>query len=174
MHTTRSSLSYHYQPRIALNCTGRNLLKALSSHSIPTTYTLLPTLSPLLQQANLVLLGASALYANGSLHSRAGTALVAMLAKEYRVPVVVAVETYKFSDGTRLDGLGMNEVDINWMGGQGGGVEDNVKKGNEMEGNGNLTKLALSYDLTPVEYITALCTEVSLLAIEVVDFGAHV
>lgn len=142
---------------------GRNLLKALTAHSIPCTYTLLTTLSPLLSRASLVLLGASALYANGSLHSRAGTSLVAMLAKECRVPVVVAVETYKFSDGTRLDGLGMNEVDLAWMGTGLGPGSNSGSKGKDGKGgaDANLTRLALSYDLTPAEYITALCTEVS-------------
>lgn len=143
---------------------GRNLLEALSAQGIPTTYTLLTSLSPLLSRTSLVLLGASALYANGSLHARAGTALVAMLAKEYRVPVVVAVETYKFTGGVRLDGLGMNEVDVNWMD-EDRGTEGIVKAGDGKEGGGaNLTRLALTYDLTPAEYITALCTEVSLSA----------
>jgi translation initiation factor 2B subunit (eIF-2B alpha/beta/delta family) len=84
--------------------------------------------------------------------------MVAMLAKEYRVPVVVAVETYKFTDGTRLDGLGSNEVDLHWMqrelGSEAGGEER--KEDNQP----NLTKLGLTYDLTAAEYITALCTEV--------------
>lgn len=84
--------------------------------------------------------------------------MVAMLAKEYRVPVVVAVETYKFTDGTRLDGLGSNEVDLDWMEGE---VGVDGKSGKKEEGGANLTKLALSYDLTAAEYITALCTEVS-------------
>ncbi|KAI9637716.1 uncharacterized protein MKK02DRAFT_24331 [Dioszegia hungarica] len=142
---------------------GRNLLEALSAQGIPTTYTLLTSLSPLLSRTSLVLLGASALYANGSLHARAGTALVAMLAKEYRVPVVVAVETYKFTGGVRLDGLGMNEVDVNWMD-EDRGTEGIVKAGDGKEGGGaNLTRLALTYDLTPAEYITALCTEIGFI-----------
>jgi hypothetical protein len=87
-----------------------------------------------------------------------------MLAKEYRVPVVVAVETYKFTGGVRLDGLGMNEVDVNWMD-EDRGTEGIVKAGEGKDGGGaNLTRLALTYDLTPAEYITALCTEVSLSA----------
>lgn len=83
--------------------------------------------------------------------------MVAMLAKEYRVPVVVAVETYKFTDGTRLDALGSNEVDLNWMDGENGVMEGEEKEKDDV----NLTKLSLCYDLTAAEYITVLCTEVS-------------
>lgn len=66
------------------------------------------------------------------------------------------METYKFGDVTRLDGLGTNEVTMGWR-----------EKEKEKEGGGtggmstNLTSLALSYDLTPADCITALCTEVS-------------
>lgn len=151
----------------------------------------------MLHRASLVLLGASALFANGSLLSRAGTAIVAMLAKEYRVPVVVAVETYKFADVTRLDGLGSNEVVMPYKtsrsaayetkGAGAGAVTDADREignwdektwgsdwaedgtaaaaangqGRGEKSNPNLTTLALLYDLTPADCITALCTEVS-------------
>jgi translation initiation factor eIF-2B subunit delta len=153
-----TSTFHHFSWAKNADMSGLALLKALTAHKIPTTYTLLSTLSPLLQRSSIVLLGASALYANGSLHSRAGTAMVAMLAKEYRVPVVVAVETYKFTDGTRLDALGSNEVDLNWMDGGNGVIAD--EEGKEKD-DVNLTKLSLCYDLTAAEYITVLCTEVS-------------
>lgn len=77
-----------------------------------------------------------------------------MLSNEYRVPVVACVETYKFGEKVVLDGLGSNEI---------GGVEGLVQlpgKKALTEGK-DLTPLALMYDLTPPEYITAVCTEVS-------------
>ena len=86
------------------------MLSSLTKHSIPCTYTLLSSLPSTLPSASLVLLGGCAVFANGALLSRSGTAQVAMLAKEFRVPVVAAVETYKFADVTRLDGLGSNEI----------------------------------------------------------------
>ena len=36
--------------------------------------------------------------------------MVAMLAKQYGIPVVVCCETYKFSEGLMLDGFGKNEL----------------------------------------------------------------
>ena len=45
-----------------------------------------------------VLLGASAMLANGNVISRVGTSMVAMMARQYNVPVLVCCETYKFSE----------------------------------------------------------------------------
>jgi translation initiation factor eIF-2B subunit delta len=58
----------------------------------------------------MVLLGTAALLSDGSLYSRAGTAMVAMLAKEYRIPVVAACETYKFGERVVLDAVTSNEL----------------------------------------------------------------
>lgn len=141
--------------RAVLIVTGRNLLDALLTHGIPCTLCVLPTLPTHLKRASLTLLGASALHSDGALHSRAGTALVAMLSKEYRVPVVACVETYKFGEKVVLDGLGSNE-----MGSVDGLVQLPGKKAKTA--GKDLTPLALTYDLTPPEYITAVCTEVSI------------
>jgi translation initiation factor eIF-2B subunit delta len=122
-----------------------------------------------------------------------------MLAKEFRVPVVACVETYKFADVTRLDGLGSNEVlrkaDANirkgweatgaqgdrrigngrestwgreWAEEEGGKGEGKVEKEEAHlakggKKKGSLSSLALLYDLTPADYITAVCTEVCYL-----------
>jgi len=60
----------------------------------------------------MVLVGAHALYSNGAVYSRAGTAMVSMMAKTNNVPVVVCCETYKFSDGVMVDGFSKNELGI--------------------------------------------------------------
>ncbi|KAG6849662.1 hypothetical protein H0H93_006504 [Arthromyces matolae] len=86
----------------------RNLVKA--DPPIPCTYALLPALPSLMTQVTTVLLGAHSLSANGAVYSRAGTALVAMIAKTHSVPVMVCCETYKFSEGVMLDGFGKNEL----------------------------------------------------------------
>jgi hypothetical protein len=49
-------------------------------------------------QVSKVLLGASAMLANGNVISRVGTSMVAMMARQYNVPVLVCCETYKFSE----------------------------------------------------------------------------
>lgn len=91
---------------------GKTLLHSLTSTvpPIPCTYALLPALPSLITDADVVLLGAHSLHANGSVYSRAGTAMVAILAKEHSVPVMVCCETYKFSETVMLDGFGKNEL----------------------------------------------------------------
>ena len=95
---------------------GKSLLKALTSgpNPIPCTYALLPALPSLLTEVTTVLVGAHAIYSNGSVYSRAGTAMVAMMAHAHSVPVVVCCETYKFSDGVMVDGFSKNELGEHW------------------------------------------------------------
>ena len=57
-----------------------------------------------------VLLGASSVLSNGAVMSRAGTASVAMMAHENKVPVIVCAEAYKFSETVRLDSFVWNEI----------------------------------------------------------------
>ncbi|EGU13533.1 Translation initiation factor eIF2B delta subunit [Rhodotorula toruloides ATCC 204091] len=88
---------------------GKHLLHSLRLASIPTTYVLLPSLSLVLPRISLCLLGTHALLSNGSMFSRAGTAMVAMMLKEKGVPVVCCCETYKFSERIMLDSIVGNE-----------------------------------------------------------------
>ncbi|GAA5906745.1 hypothetical protein JCM8208_006375 [Rhodotorula glutinis] len=88
---------------------GKHLLHSLRLASIPTTYVLLPALSLVLPRVSLCLLGTHALLSNGSMFSRAGTAMVAMMLREKGVPVVCCCETYKFSERVMLDSIVGNE-----------------------------------------------------------------
>lgn len=89
---------------------GKKLLSVLSSLGIPCKYVLLPALGSIITEASIVLLGAHSLHSNGAVFSRAGTALVAMMAKQYSIPVVICCETYKFSEGVQLDSFTKNEL----------------------------------------------------------------
>ena len=143
--------------QILAKYTGRLTISTLTRAGIPCTYTLLPLASSVLPRANLVLLGASALHSDGSLYSRAGTAVLSMLAKENRVPVVACVETYKFGERVALDGVSTNEI--------GDPLEVLLVSRGIAELKtpipASLTPLSLMYDLTPPSLITTLCTEVS-------------
>jgi len=139
---------------------GRNLLESLTQSGLRCTYVLLPQLTPILLRASLVLLGASALHSDGALYSRAGTAVVATLAKEHRVPVVACVETYKFGERVVLDSMASNEL------GDAGillEIPANKALGVKKPLSSHLTPLSLMYDLTPPSLITAVCTEVSVV-----------
>lgn len=97
-------------PADLIRFTGKNLLTALTALAIPTTYVLLPSLALVLPRVSLCLLGTHALLSNGSMFSRAGTAMVAMMLKEQGVPVVCCCETYKFSERVMLDSIVGNEM----------------------------------------------------------------
>ena len=153
------------------------LVRSLTSgaNSIPCTYVLLPALPSLLPQVTTVLVGAHALFSNGAVYSRAGTAMVAMMAKMHSVPVVVCCETYKFSDGVMVDGFTKNELGMSI-----GLVfiriysifhivplsviqKQKHAKSEESVPVANLETLNPLYDLTPPTYITAVVTEVGLI-----------
>ncbi|KAJ4472199.1 eukaryotic translation initiation factor 2B delta subunit [Lentinula aciculospora] len=132
---------------------GKALLHSLTSTvpPIPCTYALLPALPSLITDADIVLLGAHSLHANGSVYSRAGTAMVAMLAKEHTVPVMLCCETYKFSETVMLDGFGKNEL------------APTKFSPASPKSNSNLEVLNPLYDSTPASCITAVVTEVGLI-----------
>jgi translation initiation factor eIF-2B subunit delta len=89
---------------------GKQLLSVLSSAGIPCTYLLLPAIGSVITEVSIVFVGAHSLHSNGAVFSRAGTALVAMMAKQHSVPVVVCCETYKYSEGVQLDSFTKNEL----------------------------------------------------------------
>ena len=82
----------------------------LSAAGIQCTYLLLPALGSVIKEVSMVLVGAHSIHSNGSVFSRAGTALVAMMARQHSVPVVVCCETYKYSEGVQLDSFTKNEL----------------------------------------------------------------
>ncbi|KAJ3087508.1 Eukaryotic translation initiation factor 2B, subunit 4 delta, 67kDa [Quaeritorhiza haematococci] len=89
---------------------GREMLKRLSAANIPCTYIMLNSVGVVMKEVTKVVLGASAVLANGAVMSRVGTAMVAMMAHDAKVPVIVCCETYKFSDAVRLDSFVWNEI----------------------------------------------------------------
>ncbi|KAJ1905239.1 hypothetical protein LPJ81_002033 [Coemansia sp. IMI 209127] len=76
------------------------------------TYAPITALSFVMREASKVFLGAEALFANGAMLSRAGTAIVALAAHSYQVPVIVSCETYKFSERIQLDAVVNNELGV--------------------------------------------------------------
>lgn len=142
---------------------GRNLLRTLAAVGIPCTYCLLSALGTIMNSASIVFLGTHALHSNGALYSRAGTALVAMMAKQHNVPVLACCETYKFSDSVNLDSFTKNEL------------VSSAEMANKAPAarpisttpidDSNLQLLNPLYDLTPPAYITAVVTEVGLIPV---------
>ncbi|EST07066.1 Initiation factor 2B-related [Kalmanozyma brasiliensis GHG001] len=154
---------------------GKALLSVLLAAGIPCTYGLISSLSSLMPRADILLLGTSALLANGALYSRAGTATCAMMAKEKGIPVIVCCETYKFSERVQLDSFVQNEAgnprDLLLPSSEEAfdAEEDSEKerKGGlidvkEWETSPNLAVVNLLYDVTPPRFISAVASEVGL------------
>ena len=105
---------------------GKNLARSLAQAGVEVRYCLLSGLANATQHVTKCFLGASAIMGNGRLYSRAGTALVAMMAKEGRgsglgesggvnglstsVPVIVLCESIKFTSRVALDSVVSNEL----------------------------------------------------------------
>ncbi|KIL65432.1 hypothetical protein M378DRAFT_186486 [Amanita muscaria Koide BX008] len=136
---------------------GKALLTSLTSTNppIPCTYTFLSAISSVMTEVTTVLVGAHSICANGAVYSRSGTALVAMIAKNHNVPVVVCCETYKFSDSVVLDAFGKNELAPQKF--------DRRSDAALASPSSNLEILNPLYDLTPPKCITAVVTEVGLI-----------
>ncbi|KAJ2704039.1 hypothetical protein H4R19_005280, partial [Coemansia spiralis] len=76
------------------------------------TYAPITALSSVMRDASKVLLGAEAFFANGTMLSRVGTAMVALAAHSCHVPVMVTCETYKFNERVQLDAVVNNELGV--------------------------------------------------------------
>lgn len=86
------------------------MLESLVSAGIKCTYIFTPAIPAIIKEVTKALIGASALNSNGAVMSRTGTAVVAMLAHDHQIPVIVCCETYKFSDQVLLDSFVWNEI----------------------------------------------------------------
>ncbi|TPX35300.1 S-methyl-5-thioribose-1-phosphate isomerase [Synchytrium microbalum] len=151
---------------------GREMLKTLVKENIPCTYILTSAVSLVIKEVTKVLMGASAVLSNGSVMSRAGSALVAMTANDFKIPVLVCCETYKFSDAFRLDSFVWNEigdpdelVDISSRprSEYGSLCSDSYVQGKadssiltDWRDIGQLKLLNLLYDITPAQYVSML------------------
>lgn len=136
---------------------GKRTLQELADQGIELEYSYINGISYFMKGVTKVLIGASAMMGNGQLFSRAGTSIVCMMAHNYRVPVLVACETYKFTDKVQLDAITRNEVDdpdlLNTPNLEG----HNALK--DWKNKPTLKMLNLVYDLTPSEFIDMIITE---------------
>ncbi|KAL9580984.1 MAG: hypothetical protein Q9212_004166 [Teloschistes hypoglaucus] len=138
---------------------GRNLALALANMGLEVQYALTHTLSHVVRDATKVFLGAHGMMSNGRLYSRVGTAMVAMMAKETDIPVIVLCESVKFTDRVALDSISFNEVAPPEE--LGSSVTKSSDEGSlESKSDSlNLQALNLMYDLTPADFINMVITE---------------
>lgn len=93
---------------------GQILVRSLVNLGICCRYVLINGLTHVINETNLVLLGADGILANGNVVCSLGGSQVAMVAKVKNIPVLIACQTYKFCEkvqtGTLESGWPNNEV----------------------------------------------------------------
>ena len=136
---------------------GKQLAGDLVGLGMDVKYCLINGLAHNIQDATKVMLGAHAMMSNGRLFSRAGTAIVAMEAKDADKPVLVLCATVKFTDRVSLDSIVHNEIAPPDELVIPGGALEKWKK------TKNLQLCNLMYDSTPAEYIQMIISEVGEL-----------
>jgi translation initiation factor eIF-2B subunit delta len=137
---------------------GKELLTKLQKAGISCGYINLNALTYVMSKVTKVFLGASALMSNGSIFGRVGTACVALLAQDHKIPVLVCCETYKISNRVQLESITYNEVgDPNSL------TSSDHKKLDDWEETPNLKLLNLLYDVTPSEFVSGIVTEVGII-----------
>jgi len=144
---------------------GRAMLSRLVKYGIDCGYVLLTALAYVLKDVTKVFLGAAGLLSNGTVISRMGTAVVAMMADSQDLPVIVCCETYKFCERVQLDSICVNEIGnpdelVATKAREAGGAGDTLADWQEVE---NLRLLNLVYDITPMDLVTMVITEVGNL-----------
>jgi len=143
---------------------GKELLRRLMKLGVSCTYVLINAVSYVMKEATKVFVGAFTLLANGNVMSRAGTAVVAMMANSYGVPVIVCCETYKFCERIQIDSICFNEL----------ADPDELVQNPQIKppsGDGlqnwrqrkNLKLLHLAHDVTPASFVTLVVTEVGMI-----------
>ena len=137
---------------------GAQMVSELASHGMQCTLVMLSAISFVLSEVDMVMVGASALFSNGTMLAAAGTATVCMMAHQASIPVLVMAQTYKFSRRVQLDSIVFNEVaDPDELI---QGPKDPVWEWRDVP---NLILLNIVYDLTPSEFIDMVVTEIGCL-----------
>ncbi|XP_073279807.1 translation initiation factor eIF2B subunit delta-like [Primulina huaijiensis] len=141
---------------------GQKLLRRLVGKGIICTYTHINAVSYLMHEVTRVFLGASSILSNGTVYSRVGTACVAMVAHQFRIPVLICCEAYKFHERVQLDSICSNELGdpdaISRVSGR--------KEISSLDGwakSENLQMLNLIYDATPSDYVSMIITDYGMI-----------
>mmetsp|Transcript_10881 Transcript_10881/g.14182 ORF Transcript_10881/g.14182 Transcript_10881/m.14182 type:complete len:481 (+) Transcript_10881:253-1695(+) len=145
---------------------SKELVKTLASNGVECVFILLTSISYMMGKVTKVFMGASALFSNGAVLSRSGTAVVAMVAHELKKPVLICAETYKFTDRVQLDAITNNELGdpddlilpTSWVLGK---MERSCLS--DWRDIPSMKLLNLVYDLTSIDHVTMIITEVGMI-----------
>ncbi|MBE0521786.1 MAG: ribose 1,5-bisphosphate isomerase [Candidatus Methanoperedenaceae archaeon] len=132
---------------------GHLTVKQLDGFGIKTSLIVDSAVRYFMKDVDLVVVGADAVTANGSVINKIGTSQLALAASEARTNFIVAAETYKFSPTSILGEL----VEIEER--DSGEVVSTVKHA-EFPG---VKVRNPAFDVTPREYVDLICTEVGAI-----------
>ncbi len=128
---------------------GHLTIRTLNDAGIKTNFIVDSAVRSFIHDVDLVLVGADAVTVNGAVVNKIGTSMVAHTAKEARVNVVVAAETYKFAPRTIMGELiAIEERPGNEV------LSDDIAKTLR-----NVTVRNPAFDVTPAEFIDMIVTE---------------
>ena len=133
---------------------GKLTAKELAEAGIPVIYVVDGAARHYMKMTDKVVMGADSITANGAVINKVGTALLALTAKEHRVWVMIAAETYKFHPETLLGQL----VEIEER-----DPYEVVPKEELETWPKNIVVKNPAFDVTPPEYIDVIITEKSVI-----------
>ncbi|KAK9091157.1 hypothetical protein Sjap_024334 [Stephania japonica] len=141
---------------------GQALMRRLVEKGLSCTYTHINAVSYIMHEVTKVLMGAASVLSNGTVYSRVGTACVAMVAHQFRVPVLICCEAYKFDERVLLDSICSNELgDPDAISKVPGRLD--VNHLNDWADNENMQLLNLLYDATPSDYVSMIVTDYGMI-----------
>ncbi len=132
---------------------GKITAKELLREKIPVVYCVDSASASLMKDATKVLVGADAVTAGGDVVNKIGTYQIAIEAREYKVPFIVACGTHKYDAKTAL---GFPEP-----------IEERARV--EVVGKGKLSGAKVvnpAFDVTPKEYVYEIVTEIGVFSPE--------
>jgi ribose 1,5-bisphosphate isomerase len=128
---------------------GHITIRTLNDAGIKTNFIVDSAVRSFINDIDLVIVGADAVTVNGAVVNKIGTSQVAHTAKEARVNMIVAAETYKFAPRTVIGEL----IQIEERG------PDEVLPEAIRKTLPNVTVRNPAFDVTPAEYIDLIVTE---------------
>jgi ribose 1,5-bisphosphate isomerase len=128
---------------------GHITIRTLNDAGIKTNFIVDSAVRSFINDVDLVIVGADAVTVNGAVVNKIGTSQVAHAAKEARVNVMVAAETYKFAPRTVIGELIRIEER----------PPDEVLPAALLKTLRNVTVRNPAFDVTPAEYIDLIVTE---------------
>ncbi|AHF80708.1 ribose 1,5-bisphosphate isomerase [Thermococcus paralvinellae] len=129
---------------------GKLTARELAEYGIPVIYVVDSAARHYMKMTDKVVMGADSITANGAVINKIGTALIALTAKEHRVWVMIAAETYKFHPETMLGQL----VEIEMR-----DPYEVIPKEELETWPKNIEVWNPAFDVTPAEYIDVIITE---------------